>query len=717
MIAKLTTPRSGRNGRVASPPDLRLVDPVDPNPVPNDTKDGPRPSAEELVSAALEYRRAGLHVVPFDWQTGPVTEVCGPWKQYAQRMPRESTLRKWMSDPRVSGIACIPQPGHFVLRYIGDGAARASRHWQPELAPGTAIVRTPDGIDVHFFYYEPRIDSRYETGAFEDRELVVGTHQSPWWVPLPPTRGMRGGGYTLERGALNPAETLPPTLLAIWLSRWRVRSPHPDHDGAPEEPKAQATVVEPATPVVAATPATTGDAPAHRELLRDCALAYLEAGFIPLPLGGKNGKIPLEGFEDKFLDAPPSQWTVRGWFRRRGVTGVGLLCRGDYAVRDFDKPEEFKAWYDSVCDGGENVPPGIAVVPTSRGGHVHFRTERENLAHILPANGQWKTLKSEHGGAGELKNGRNSFAVAPPSIRPDKGGFRYKTVAGSLLALQRVDPIALGLVPSPDAYSPAMQGAADPVGQLSLPAEPSRTAEEITEAANAARERLPEWALATIPDGQGMREDCLWRLAEAIAENGGRAYANWPKRMELCLDWYRAALPNIGTKELWATEAAFRRAVNNYDPSRAGLGWAIRRALKAEPIDELPAEQDFGTVVLAKVCRELARLGERREFFLACSSHKAFAAHGITELKNRGQVWSKLENLGNGEKGGKGAILLVKKGYRKPNKRKGESDPASIYLWTWPIDDVAFEEDVERSPEAVRLEIRDGLNLEDPLAE
>ncbi len=130
---------------------------------------------------------------------------------------------------------------------------------------------------------------------------------------------------------------------------------------------------------------------------------YWHLGWLPLPLGGADGRKPLIRGFTKYRWRPGLK-TIREWFKRRDVTGIGLVTGklGNLAVLDDDDPAIPLVELKRRC--GE-TPVRVTTPRGGDGGHLYYRYNGERCGNF-GAEGLKIDIKGEGG-----------YVVAPPSVR------------------------------------------------------------------------------------------------------------------------------------------------------------------------------------------------------------------------------------------------------------------------------------------------------------
>jgi hypothetical protein len=159
--------------------------------------------------------------------------------------------------------------------------------------------------------------------------------------------------------------------------------------------------------------------------LLDAALDYHQRGFTILPATGKRPK--LQTWKE-FQTARPSESVVRDWFTLPDVTGIAVLlgnASGGLHCRDFDSAPAYYRWAGDHADLARILPTS----QTGKGNHVFLRWETEAYAKYDD---------------GEYRGTRGHYIIAPPSLHPDGGKYRWLIPPANVIPL--IDPSTVGLL-------------------------------------------------------------------------------------------------------------------------------------------------------------------------------------------------------------------------------------------------------------------------------
>ena len=154
---------------------------------------------------------------------------------------------------------------------------------------------------------------------------------------------------------------------------------------------------------------------------------YAALGLRGVPTGGEDGKTPLiRNWQRVGLGA------VEQLAEKFPYANIGLIDgdRGGITRIDVDDP----ALEDSVIERFGDTP--VVVATPSRGSHYYYRASGER--RIIGLDGEKIDLL-----------GRGGLGIAPPSIHPTKGPYRFRR--GGLADFERLPTILSGSLPD-DAY-------------------------------------------------------------------------------------------------------------------------------------------------------------------------------------------------------------------------------------------------------------------------
>src|SRR5216683_2587233 len=153
----------------------------------------------QFLTAALEYREAGLHPIPLTPRSK--RPALGSWKRFMHEMPTVEEIESWWAANPDANVGICTGRGMFVVDVDGDTAA---------FPPGVVfsgrqpVVKTARGWHHYFAGQEipnkvglfPHVDIRGDGG----------------YVVAPPSVHESGHVYAWERALEGPLPTAPPAL-------------------------------------------------------------------------------------------------------------------------------------------------------------------------------------------------------------------------------------------------------------------------------------------------------------------------------------------------------------------------------------------------------------------------------------------------------------------------------------------------------------------------
>jgi hypothetical protein len=167
------------------------------------------PAVNDLLAAALDYRRRGWAVIPVRGK-----HAATRWKRYQAHPPGEKTLRRLFRRHDITGLAALTGRASGGLAVRDFDRAAAYEHWAsryPLLAAALPTVKTARGFHV---YGQLDEDAYAELG---DGELRADPGH---YVLLPPSRHPDGPAYAWRVSL--PTAGLP----ALHGSLTRPQQPH-----------------------------------------------------------------------------------------------------------------------------------------------------------------------------------------------------------------------------------------------------------------------------------------------------------------------------------------------------------------------------------------------------------------------------------------------------------------------------------------------------------
>lgn len=141
--------------------------------------------------------------------------------------------------------------------------------------------------------------------------------------------------------------------------------------------------------------------------LLDAALRYAARGLAVLPVAGK---VPIvaHGVHDATLDPE----LIERHFAGRRVTGVGIACEpSGLVVVDLDGEDGKAEWTRVAAKHAGHDPTWVTDTPGG-GVHLYFRGEARSTTRAV--------------GIGVDTRGRGGYVVAPPSLHPNGGLYRWR---------------------------------------------------------------------------------------------------------------------------------------------------------------------------------------------------------------------------------------------------------------------------------------------------
>ncbi len=342
----------------------------------------------------------------------------------------------------------------------------------------------------------------------------------------------------------------------------------------------------------------------------DAALRLADLGCSLFPV---RGKVPAVRW-GRFRTVPPDRHQIWDWFYGRDDLGIGIVfgpVSQHLCARDFDDGASFYAWVSSHSTLAKELPIAIS----RRGGHVYFRS---STAH---------TTKLDDG---ELRAG-GSYVVAPPSMHPS--GSRYVWQRPLISLPPFVDPVDAGLAP---ARQPAAKGSSqDGEGK----AEATALGDNLGATLEAA---IAKAIRATLPRRFGERYDLIWEFARRLKAIPDLHGLTGRDVLAHAHDWFRSALPFIGTKEWRVTSAAFLSAWSRIThPFTDGTLTTCLAVVDATPPSPVALRYvcDPVAVRLVGLCERLQLLAGCEPFFLSTEACHLFG------LPHRKQLSRRIERL------------------------------------------------------------------------
>ncbi len=397
-------------------------------------------------------------------------------------------------------------------------------------------------------------------------------------------------------------------------------------------------------------------------------LHRLGVGVIPMKHLQKKPAVKWKPFQRQRADED----TLRRWFGDMDTFNIGMaaVCgqvSGGLLIRDFDKPEAYKAWKARHSDLAAVLP----TLQAKRGPHVWFRCR-----DYLP-DGAKSFVRNL--GDGELR-GDGHYALAPPSIHASGSPYRWIVPPGDSIpfaSLSDLDiPPLLGrgiqvVHVFPSGPSEAFMGDRDDgddrrrkeIHPSIHPSPPihssSSSSSKISRVQN-----LADALRVTVPRVRGERNHCIFQFARHLKALPQYRFADSNVLEPEFRQWYDLALPFIGTKGFEWNFQEFERAWHQSRvPAGSGsLQNAFSRAKEAtDPVESVQFKSDK-LRLLVRLCRELQVEAGERAFFL--SSYDAAAALG---LDGHLRAWKWLRLLCH-----RGILRLERSGTRGAGGRANE---------------------------------------------
>ena len=146
----------------------------------------------------------------------------------------------------------------------------------------------------------------------------------------------------------------------------------------------------------------------------------LELGFAVIPLKARSKRPALNAWRC-YESRLPTEEELRGWFCGQDDLNIAIICgrvSGNLVVIDFDDMSVYPRFFDP-----RKIETGTLVVKTGSGKrHVYLRSDRPVRSFRIPELGI------------EIRSNGN-YVVAPPSIHPDGGRYRFISPPGTGIAI------------------------------------------------------------------------------------------------------------------------------------------------------------------------------------------------------------------------------------------------------------------------------------------
>ncbi len=299
------------------------------------------------------------------------------------------------------------------------------------------------------------------------------------------------------------------------------------------------------------------------------------------------------------------------WWASRDDLGIAIVL-GEVSQhvcgRDFDDPESFNDWMTRHRALARELPITLA----RRGGHVYYRNPISETMKLTD---------------GEIRSNGN-YLIVPPSLHPS--GIHYTWLNPFVRLPQFVDPVEEGLRPEPTAKANSQQpkpAAEDSSGtalgnRIGVPLE--------TAVANAIR--------ASLPKRVGERNDLIFEFARRLKAVPELRSRSGEDVLPFAHDWFRAALPTIGTKQWRVTRDAFLSAWPRIThPFTDGT----LTACLADVDSSIPSPialrylDDPVAMRLVGLCERLQRIAGSEPFFLSTDACGLFGLNHKMQLHRR----------------------------------------------------------------------------------
>lgn len=360
---------------------------------------------------------------------------------------------------------------------------------------------------------------------------------------------------------------------------------------------------------------------------------------IPLHYGTKHPTVKWSRYQHERA----AYGVLRRWFKN-GKRNLGVLCgevSGYLCGRDFDHAPEYERWASDYPKWAARLP----TVKTSRGAHVWFR------------NGSLAGIKHLPDKAGELRGA--GIVLVPPSLHPS--GVEYRWIVPPNGEIPVVDPFEIGLAPKPHPVeteraekTEKTEGTEDYKGELK---------------AMVCVSPDPEAAiLATLPQGQGYRNQLIFEFARRLKAIPSLADAPMADLRPYVVEWHRRAFPVIGTQDFETTWFDFSYGWGRvkFPFGQGPIRMIYEASLRAgTPLCASNYDSE-GIKQLAGLCRELQRNAKEGTFYLG--TRTAGAMLGVDHV----QAWRWLRVL---------QVDEIIKEMSKGSMEKGKRPQASRYRW------------------------------------
>lgn len=377
--------------------------------------------------------------------------------------------------------------------------------------------------------------------------------------------------------------------------------------------------------------------------LLEAALAYSRLrGWAIVPIGRdwKGREKAVLAKWTPFQTTPPTDAHFERWFRRKNVTGLGVVLgpvSGGLVCRDFDRAASYHEWAAAHPDLAVTLP----TAETGRGFHVYFRADFTRTVTL---------------GDGELRG--KGVCILPPSIHPSGKAYRW-IVPLPEGDLPMIDPAACGLAtPYGNGHlqrdreterqrdgrheSPAVADGL-PGGAPAVDGSVGRSVGRSAENPDSGEEphgfsvsvsSVSSVSLLTGPDadlieaaivksrptGPGMRNGRVFALCRELKAIPSAANATLDELRPVVRRWFELARPVIGTQDFDSTWADFVHgwARVKFPAGSEPVAMALAAGDAAEPPACAARFDCPKTRRIIGLCRELQRIAGDAEFFIDC---------------------------------------------------------------------------------------------------
>ena len=330
------------------------------------------------------------------------------------------------------------------------------------------------------------------------------------------------------------------------------------------------------------------------------ALRLQRIGISVIPIG--TNKRPATKSWKPFQSRPADEHQIWDWFASRDDLGLAIILgdvSGNLCGRDFDE------WVASHRTLAKELP----VACSRRGGHVYFRCLESRTTNLV---------------GGEIR-ANGSYLIAPPSVHPT--GFLYSWLNPLVSLPLFVDPVEAGLQPKPAAEESSQDSSQDSSGTA---LGNTIVASLETAVANAIR--------ATLPRHFGERNELVFEFARRLKAIPDLHGLTGREVLVHADEWFRAARPNISTKEWRVTRSAFLSAWPRIThPFTDGTLTACLADVDASPPSPVALRyvNDPVTVRLVGLCERLQRIAGSEPFFLSTEACHLFGLNHKMQLSRR----------------------------------------------------------------------------------